>query len=87
MQRLSADIELYIRALEEYEGPDGWVQGSRHGTWMTREQVVEFYAEYLGLLRKYSHAEESAPPDARPVAIRFLVIPRPEPPLDGPAPA
>jgi DNA-binding transcriptional ArsR family regulator len=86
-QRLSADIDLYIRALDEYEGPDGWVQGSRHGTWMTREQVVGFYAEYLGLLRKYGQAEESAPPGARPMAIRFLLIPQPDPLPADPPPA
>jgi DNA-binding transcriptional ArsR family regulator len=86
-QRLSADIELYIRALAEYEGPDGWVQGSRHGTWMTREGLLGFYAEYLGLLSKYGHAEEAAPPDARPMALRFLAIPQPQPPVADLPPA
>jgi DNA-binding transcriptional ArsR family regulator len=75
-QRLGADIELYIRALAEYDGPDGWVQAQRTGTWMTREGLLAFYAEYLGLLRKYGHEEESAPPGARSVAIRFLAIPQ-----------
>lgn len=79
-QRLSVDIDLYIRALAEYAGPDGWVQGQRTGTWMTREGVLAFYAEYLDLLRKYSYAEELAPPDARPVAVRFLAIPQADPP-------
>jgi DNA-binding transcriptional ArsR family regulator len=75
-QRLSADIELYIRALAEYEGPDGWVQAQRAGTWMTKEGLLAFYAGYLGLLREYGHPEESAPPDARHIAIRFLAIPQ-----------
>jgi DNA-binding transcriptional ArsR family regulator len=86
-QRLSADIDLYIRALAEYDGPNGWVQSQRAGTWMTRHDVLAFYAEYLGLLRKYGHAEESAPPDAQPVAIRFLLIPQPEPLPADPPPA
>jgi DNA-binding transcriptional ArsR family regulator len=83
-QRLSADIDLYIRALAEYEGPDGWVQAQRTGTWMTREGLHAFYAEYLDLLRKHSYSEEIAPPDARPMAIRFLAIPQAEPPATGP---
>lgn len=79
-QRLSADIDLYIRALAEYDGPGGWVQAQRTGTWMTREGVHAFYAEYLELLRKHSYSEELAPSDARPMAIRFLAIPQADPP-------
>ena len=30
-QRLAADIELYVKGLAEYDGPQGWVQGQRHG--------------------------------------------------------
>jgi DNA-binding transcriptional ArsR family regulator len=83
-QRLSADIDLYIRALGEYDGPDGWVQAQRTGSWMTREGVHAFYAEYLDLLRKHSYSQGLAPPDARPMAIRFLAIPQADPPAAGP---
>jgi hypothetical protein len=31
-QRLSADIDLCIRALAEYDGPGGWVQAQRTET-------------------------------------------------------
>lgn len=85
-QRLSADIDLYIRALAEYDGPGGWIQGQRTGTWMTKEGVHAFYAEYLDLLRKHSYSEQNAPPDARPMAIRFLAIPRAELAAAGPPP-
>jgi DNA-binding transcriptional ArsR family regulator len=74
-QRLSTDIELYIRALAEYDGPDGWVHGQRTGTWMTREDVLAFREEYLGLLRKYGHSEDEALPGARPMAIRLTRAP------------
>jgi DNA-binding transcriptional ArsR family regulator len=83
-QRLSGDIDLYIRALAEYEGPGGWVQAQRTGTWMTKEGVHAFYSEYLGLLRKHGHSEALAPPEARPMAIRFLAIPQADPPAAGP---
>jgi DNA-binding transcriptional ArsR family regulator len=86
-QRLSADIELYIRALAEYDGPDGWVQAQRTAAWMTREGVHAFYAEYLDLLRKYSYTEAHAPPGARAVAVRFLAIPQAGPPASEPPPA
>ena len=86
-QRLSADIDLYIRALAEYDGPDGWVQAQRSGAWMTKEGVHAFYAEYLDLLRKHSYSEERAPSGARPMAIRFLAIPQPDLPAAEPPPS
>ena len=79
-QRLSYDIDLYIRALAEYDGPDGWVQAQRTGTWMTKDGVHAFYTEYLDLLRKHSYPEGLAPPDARSMAIRFLAIPQADQP-------
>jgi DNA-binding transcriptional ArsR family regulator len=86
-QRLSADIDLYIRALAEYEGPDGWIQAQRTGTWMTKEGLHAFYAEYLDMLRKHSYSDGLAPPDAHPMAIRFLAIPQAEPAAPGPPPS
>jgi len=86
-QRLSADIALSIRAIEEYNGPDGWVQAQRTGTWMTHEGLLAFYAEYLGLLAKYGHPEEPAPPGARLMALRFLAIPRDQPAPAEPSPS
>ena len=43
-QRLAADIELYIKGLAEYDGPQGWVQGQRHGCFLTREELLSFAA-------------------------------------------
>jgi len=84
-QRLSVDIDLYIRALAEYEGPDGWIQAQRTGTYMTRAGVHAFYAEYLDLLRKHGYPEALAPADARPMAVRFLAIPQDPPAAEPPA--
>jgi DNA-binding transcriptional ArsR family regulator len=77
-QRLSDDIELYIRALAEYDGPQGWVQGSRHGTFMTKNELLAFFGEYLELLDRYGHGREDAPAGARAVAMRFLAAPAPD---------
>lgn len=89
-QRLSYDIELYVKALAEFDGPQGWVQGSRHGTFMTRDELLRFFDDYLALLRKYGHARGDAPEGARPMALRFLAVPEPDdvpgPPPDEPGP-
>jgi DNA-binding transcriptional ArsR family regulator len=77
-QQLSADIELALTADAEFEGPDGWVQGSRWGGYMTREELLAFYDEYLALLAKYGHSREDAPEGARPMAFRFFGLPQPE---------
>ena len=79
-QRLSSDIDLYLRALDEYEGPDGWVQAQRTGIFMTLDELLAFTDGYRALLREHGHDEESAPPGARELAIRWLAIPRSAPP-------
>jgi DNA-binding MarR family transcriptional regulator len=85
-QRLSDDIELYIKALAEYEGEQGWVQGQRYGGHMTKEEVHAFMADYLALLRKYGHPADDAPAGSRAMALRFLAVPEPERPVPGPPP-
>lgn len=85
-QRLGADIELYIKAMTEYDGPQGWAQVQRHGTYLTQEEMLAFFADYLALLRKYGHAREQAPEDAKPVALRFFAVPEPGHAAPGPPP-
>jgi DNA-binding transcriptional MocR family regulator len=69
------DIDLYFRVLTQYEGPEGWAQLSRGGVHMTKEELLAFFQEYLALQWKHGHTAEDAPPDARPVALRFFAIP------------
>jgi DNA-binding MarR family transcriptional regulator len=85
-ERLSSDIELYIKAMAEYDGPEGWVQAQRHGGYMTKAELLAFFGEYLALIAKYSHLREDAPEGARPMALRFLAVPEPEQPVPGPPP-
>jgi hypothetical protein len=77
-QQLSTDIELALRAEEEFTGPDGWVQGSRAGYYMTKQELLAFYDEYLGLLRKYGHDQPDVPEGARLIALRFFALPDPQ---------
>jgi DNA-binding transcriptional ArsR family regulator len=80
-QRLGGDVELLIRSMTEYDGPNGWAQVQRHGgTYMTKAELLDFFGEYLKLLRKYGHPKDAAPPEARPMALRFFAVPEPEHP-------
>ena len=73
--RAEHDIDLYFRVLSQYEGPEGWAQSSRGGSYLTKQEVHAFFSEYLALLRKYAHDARDAPDGARPVALRFFAIP------------
>jgi DNA-binding transcriptional ArsR family regulator len=86
-QKLGGDIDLLIKAMTEYDGPNGWAQVQRYGgMYLTREEMLSFFGEYLALLRKYGHPKDQAPPDARPVALRFFAVPEPDRPVPGPPP-
>jgi DNA-binding transcriptional ArsR family regulator len=69
------DIDLYFRVLTQYEGPEGWAQSSRGGFYMTKQELLAFYKEYIALQWKYGHTARDAPPGARPVALRFFAVP------------
>ena len=67
------------------------MQGSRSGTFLTRDELLRFFDEYLGLLRRYGRSREDAPEGARAIALRFLAVPTPDdtpgPPPEQPAPS
>ncbi|MFI6999565.1 helix-turn-helix domain-containing protein [Nocardia sp. NPDC050175] len=69
------DIDLYLRAVREWAGPDGWAQVQRTGTYMAKAQVREFVEEYKALLARYSFSREDAPADAKPMSVRLFAVP------------
>ena len=69
------DIDLYFRVLAQYEGPEGWAQSSRGGFYMTKQELLGFFQEYIALQWKYGHTAKDAPAGARPVALRFFAVP------------
>ncbi|MGJ5753697.1 DNA-binding transcriptional ArsR family regulator [Streptomyces puniciscabiei] len=75
--KIECDTALYRRAHQEYRGPEGWAQVQRHGTWLTREELLAFMREYRALLERYGHPREEAPDGARPVLMRFYAVPEP----------
>ena len=80
-QRLGGDVELLIRSMTEYDGPGGWAQLQRSaGMYLTKAEMLDFFGEYLALLRKYGRPKDEAPPEARPMALRFFAVPEPEHP-------
>ncbi|MFF9816263.1 ArsR/SmtB family transcription factor [Streptomyces sp. NPDC014006] len=72
--KIDVDTRLYRRAHQEYRGPEGWAQVQRHGTWMTRDELLAFMREYHALLERYGHERDEAPGGARPVALRFYAV-------------
>ncbi|MEW2153985.1 helix-turn-helix domain-containing protein [Streptomyces sp. NPDC007189] len=76
--KIEFDTALYRRAHEEYRGPGGWAQVQRHGTWLTRAELLDFMREYQALLERYGHPREEAPEGARPVLMRFYAVPEPD---------
>ncbi len=58
------------------------MQGLRAGYYMTRQEVLAFFDEYVALLHKYGHDQADPPQDARLMALRFFALPDP-----GPTPA
>ncbi|MFH8338692.1 ArsR/SmtB family transcription factor [Streptomyces sp. AM6-12] len=75
--KIEIDTALYHRAHQEYRGPEGWAQVQRHGTWMTRDELLAFMRDYHALLDRYGHPREEAPEGARHVQMRYYAIPEP----------
>ncbi|MEV6031666.1 helix-turn-helix domain-containing protein [Nonomuraea sp. NPDC052116] len=73
------DRALMERFPAAYRADPDWARGSRGLARMTKEELSEFYNAYIALLLKYSHRPEDAPPDARPVYVRFFTLPADEP--------
>ncbi|WP_202637899.1 winged helix-turn-helix domain-containing protein [Bailinhaonella thermotolerans] len=63
--------------------PD-WAKASRGLGRMTRDELGEFFEEYIALLQRYSHPQSEAPPGARPVYIRLFTVPADEVDPAGP---
>jgi DNA-binding MarR family transcriptional regulator len=73
------DRALMDRFPAAYRADPDWARGSRGLARLTKEELNAFHDEYVALLLKYSrHSPEDAPPDARPLHVRFFTIPADE---------
>ncbi|MEQ4715254.1 helix-turn-helix domain-containing protein [Nonomuraea sp. B19D2] len=73
------DRALMERFPAAYRADPDWAKGSRGLARVTKEELSRFHDEYVALLLKYSRTAEEAPPDARPVYVRFFTLPADEP--------
>lgn len=53
---------------------------SRGSIQVTPAELLEFFEEYLRLLKRYQRPHGDIPPDARTVLVRFVAFPAPDPP-------
>ncbi|MER7501195.1 helix-turn-helix domain-containing protein [Nonomuraea pusilla] len=72
---MEEDRALLDRFPAAYRADPGWAKGSRGLARMTKAELDEFYEAYIALLLKYSHPQDEAPPDARPLYIRLFTLP------------
>jgi DNA-binding transcriptional ArsR family regulator len=73
--RMTEDIELARRFAAEQADSDGWMRGSRSLSHLTRPELDAFHDAYLELLARFARSPEDAPPDARPILLRWFGLP------------
>jgi predicted ArsR family transcriptional regulator len=82
MNRLgfTSDLETFVRVQAEADLDGGWGDAfpySRGTVRVTLEELVEFFEEYIALLKRYQRPAEDAPEDSRLVLTRFFAFPAP----------
>ncbi|MGY0059943.1 ArsR/SmtB family transcription factor [Streptomyces sp. LZ34] len=73
--RLEEDMSLARRFTLEEPDSEGWMRGSRSLSHLTKEELDAFHDAYLELLARFARGPEEAPPDARPVLLRWFGLP------------
>ncbi|MYV54009.1 helix-turn-helix domain-containing protein [Streptomyces sp. SID3212] len=89
-QAYAADLDLFEWLQRESDALGDWADAfpySRGTMRLTRDELAEFFEEYIALLDRYKRPDELTPPGARPVLTRLLAFPAPDAPApDAPAP-
>lgn len=84
--RLAEDLRLLAAFAHDRDEDADWQQGSRAHTFMTKEQLAEFHAAYLELVRRFGTDRDDAPADARLVLLRWVGFPDPRQAENNPVP-
>ena len=82
-RRFAEDLDLWRRFREQGDALGVWsdaVPFARGSLRLTPEELMRFFDDYMALYKRYWRSEEDSPPDARPVALRFLGFMHPGPP-------
>lgn len=80
-QGFEEDLEKLNRFAEKRdELPGDWPDAlfyARGGTWLTAEELHQFWNDYMELFRRHWRSEEDRSPEARRVLVRLLAFPEP----------
>jgi hypothetical protein len=75
-QRAAEEVAQFAALRPRFRYPDEWHLASRGGLRLTREELAEFFEDYLELVTWYAFRHESPPPGATEMALRFYAVPR-----------
>ncbi|MFB9903164.1 ArsR/SmtB family transcription factor [Allokutzneria oryzae] len=81
-QQFAADLELFAKFQAERDQLGEWADAvpfSRGSIRVNGDQLLEFFEEYMKLLKRFQPSEEDAAPGARRVLTRFIAFPAPTP--------
>jgi predicted ArsR family transcriptional regulator len=83
MSRLgfTADLEAFTRVQAEADLDGEWGDAfpySRGAVRVTLGELLEFFEEYIALVKRYQRPAEEAPADSRLVLTRFFAFPAPQ---------
>ena len=84
-QQFAADLELFARFQAQRDELGEWgdaVPFSRGSIRVTGDQLLEFFEEYMKLLKRFQPSEQDAPPGSRRILTRFIAFPAPLPEED-----
>lgn len=73
--RLGEDLQLLSAAMRRRPEIGDWMVGSRGRRYLTQAELHAFHDEYIKLLHRFGHDREDAPPDARPIVLRWVGFP------------
>ncbi len=73
--QIPGEVDLFNRYIREFRKHGPWAKSSRAGGYYTAADLDAFMNEYIGLLNKYGHTAETAPPGARLMQLRMFYIP------------
>jgi len=84
-QGVAEDIEAFARFREQRDAMGEWSDGllfSRGSLSLTKDELMQFWADYMELLRRYIAAHDPPTPGARRLLVRFVAFPDVDPRSD-----
>jgi len=73
--QIPGEVDLFNRFIRDFRKHGRWANASRAGGYYTAADLDALMNDYIGLLSKYGHTAETAPPGARLMRLRMFFIP------------